>query len=413
MIQHEISQNLSGAKLAAYQKFESLGFPTTHHEDWRYTNLKKLLPSTLTSAKNEAVPTEVIEEIKKQFPKTDGLLFFNNGVFDPVHSHYPKELNLTQSTQVESETEEIKADALTYLNQALSPTTVTELHIPKNYKGSLLIIKYARGVATTAYGSILNLKLDEGAELVLGQYQTDHQESTGLSTGETSIVQEKNSKLTLIDLVHARSQEARLNRTNITLKRDAHLHSVTLLLSSQLTRADLNITLNETGAHAIVDALYTLKDQGHADIFSHIHHASPHTTSEQLVKGILAGEARGVFTGKVVVHKNAVQVNASQLNKNLLMTKKAHVNTRPQLEVYADDVKCAHGATIGQLNPDELFYLQSRGLDGIRAQQLICHAFVLDVIEKLELPLWRESLSLIVEREFEVQMNKLFLQEVL
>lgn len=412
MIPNEISQNLRGSKLQAFQNFEELGFPTTQHEDWRYTNLKKLLPTTLTAAHNDVVSIEVIEEIKKQFPQTDGLLFFNNGVFEPLHSQYSKELTITQDQPTPTEAKS-ERDSLDYLNHALSPDKTFAVTIPKNYKGSLLIIKYGRGSETTAYGSQLDLKISEGAELVLGLYQTDHQETTGLSTGKTTITQEKNSKLTLIDLIHAQSKEARLNRTNISLERDAHLHSVSLLLSSQLTRADLNITLKDTGAHAIVDALYTLKENGHADIFSHIHHASPHTTSEQLVKGILAGEARGVFTGKVVVHKNAVQVNASQLNKNLLMTKKAHVNTRPQLEVYADDVKCAHGATIGQLNPDELFYLQSRGLDAIRAQQLICHAFVLDIIEKLELPEWRASLSLIIEREFQTQMNELFLQEVL
>jgi Fe-S cluster assembly protein SufD len=133
-----------------------------------------------------------------------------------------------------------------------------------------------------------------------------------------------------------------------------------------------------------VNGLYALNKLEHSDIFSVIHHNAPHTNSDQLFKGILADESHGAFTGKIIIAKDAQLVNSNQLNKNLMLSRKAHISTRPQLLVAADDVKCAHGATIGQLSPDEEFYLESRGINKDKAKKMLCHGFAMDVLFLIE-----------------------------
>jgi Fe-S cluster assembly protein SufD len=145
-------------------------------------------------------------------------------------------------------------------------------------------------------------------------------------------------------------------------------------------RHNLCINLRETGAEASAHGLFALDKNDHVDIFSTIIHHAPHTTSNQLFKGILNGDSHGVFTGKIIVKKDAQQSHSSQLNKNLLLSKKAHIDTRPQLMVHADDVKCSHGATIGQLSKDEEFYLETRGISKERAKQILCHGFATEVL---------------------------------
>jgi Fe-S cluster assembly protein SufD len=127
-----------------------------------------------------------------------------------------------------------------------------------------------------------------------------------------------------------------------------------------------------------------LKKSEHSDVFSTITHFAPHTTSEQLFKGILNGESHGVFTGKIIIKKDAQKSASSQLNKNLLLSKIAHIDTRPQLLVHADDVKCSHGATVGQLSEEEEFYLESRGIPKEHAKRMLCQGFGMDVVLKIE-----------------------------
>jgi Fe-S cluster assembly protein SufD len=143
--------------------------------------------------------------------------------------------------------------------------------------------------------------------------------------------------------------------------------------------------LDAEGAECWVDGLYLVGSNQHADTHSLIDHRQPHCTSHQLYKGILDGKSRAVFNGKVFVHKGAQQTDARQTNRNLLLSNEARVDTKPQLEIFADDVKCAHGATVGQLEEEELFYLASRGLDPDIARNLLTYGFAEEVITKIKL----------------------------
>ena len=168
-------------------------------------------------------------------------------------------------------------------------------------------------------------------------------------------------------------------------------HGITL--GGSLVRNDLHVVLDGEGAECVLNGLYLADGDRHVDNHTEIEHAKPRTRSLELYKGILSGSARGVFNGKIIVHKDAQKTDARQTNKNLLLSDRAVANSKPQLEIYADDVKCSHGSTIGQLDGDALFYLRSRGLAPDDARSLLSYAFARDVVGRVKIPALRERLD--------------------
>jgi Fe-S cluster assembly protein SufD len=158
-------------------------------------------------------------------------------------------------------------------------------------------------------------------------------------------------------------------------ERDSRFASTAVTLGGAIDRHEVRVELLEEGAECDLKGLYVIGNDEHADNYTVVQHRVPHCNSRQLFKGILGGRARGAFTGRVVVNPKAQKTNATQANHNLLLSDDAVAETRPQLEIYADDVKCAHGATIGQLDADALYYLRSRGLGPLAARNLLVHAF--------------------------------------
>ena len=177
------------------------------------------------------------------------------------------------------------------------------------------------------------------------------------------------------------------------LARGCHLTAHSVSLSGALLRNNVHIVLDGEGAECVLNGLYIADGKQHVDNFTEIDHLKPRATSFELYKGILNGAAHGVFNGKIVVHKDAQKSNARQVNKNLLLSENAVVNTKPQLEIYADDVKCSHGSTIGQLDADALFYLRTRGLGAAQARSLLSFAFAGDVVGRIKVDSLRRQLD--------------------
>jgi Fe-S cluster assembly protein SufD len=175
--------------------------------------------------------------------------------------------------------------------------------------------------------------------------------------------------------------------------RDSAYEMTSINLGGLLARHDIEVTLDEEGSHCAVDGLYLIGADQHSDTHSLIDHRHPHGTSRQLYKGVLDGKSRAVFNGKVFVRHGAQQTDAQQTNKNLLLSEEAHVDTKPQLEIFADDVKCAHGAAVGQLSEDELFYLGSRGINPALARNLLTYGFAEEVIERIKVDSVRNDLN--------------------
>nr|MDQ3073318.1 SufD family Fe-S cluster assembly protein [Bacteroidota bacterium] len=174
---------------------------------------------------------------------------------------------------------------------------------------------------------------------------------------------------------------------------------VTVTLSGSIVRNNVGFLLNGRHAEAHLHGLYLPKESSHIDNQTFVDHAVPQCYSNELYKGIMRDKATGVFNGKILVRQDAQKTNAYQSNKNILLSKEAHINTKPQLEIFADDVKCSHGATIGQLDEDAVFYLRARGLDEHAASVLLTHAFALEVLEHIPSEPLRTYLDLLVEAE--------------
>jgi Fe-S cluster assembly protein SufD len=166
-----------------------------------------------------------------------------------------------------------------------------------------------------------------------------------------------------------------------------------LALGGALVRHDINVTLDGEGGENTLNGLFMATDQQHLDNHTRIDHAKPHCTSRELYKGILDGKGRGVFNGKIVVHKDAQHTDAMQTNKNLLLSPDASIDTKPQLEIFNNDVKCSHGSTIGRLDENSLFYLRTRGLGEADARSLLTYAFASEMVNRLALQPLRTMLN--------------------
>ncbi|MCD8497939.1 MAG: Fe-S cluster assembly protein SufD [Alphaproteobacteria bacterium] len=237
------------------------------------------------------------------------------------------------------------------------------------------------GLRNGIHTSTLKVTLEEGASLILIER----------CTGEGAYWMNAAAEFDLKDnarFVHIRIQEDSSEAVNttmaeISLGRDAHYDSFTLNLGGKLTRHEIHAVLNGPGSEIHLNGLNLLKGKQHGDTTILIEHKAPHCQSNQFYRSILDDEARGVFQGKVYVHQQAQKTDGYQLSNALLLSPKAEMDTKPELEIYADDVKCSHGATTGQLDDDPLFYLRSRGLTEKEARLLLIQAFVDEVVDKI------------------------------
>ncbi|RMG51656.1 MAG: Fe-S cluster assembly protein SufD [Acidobacteria bacterium] len=201
----------------------------------------------------------------------------------------------------------------------------------------------------------------------------------------TEVVVKENARVDHYRLVRESLHTFHIARQQTHEGRDARYLSYSLTLGGALIRNDIDVVLDGEGSECTLNGFYLVRDRQHVDHHTRIDHATPHSNSREFYKGILDERGRGVFNGRIVVHPGAQKINAHQENKNLLLSKEALVNTNPQLEIYADDVKCSHGATIGQLDADALFYLRTRGIDLEAARQILIYAFASDIINRIEM----------------------------
>lgn len=358
----------------AREVFKAWGIPTKKNENYKYTNLDKAFPDEL----NLATADQVQEHTLLETPG-DYILVFDNGEFEKNFSVLPEGVTLEK---VESELQ--ATDPLEALNIIMAPNQY-RLKVAKNTVTPLItILQRLDSESGQLILTSLEIVVETGAQAQFFEVFHSQKEVENTSLTNTSFILKPNARVHHTKALLTKSAHTHVGKVNATVQRDAHFNSLTFSVDGKLNRNNVEVSINEQGAHATVNGLYTGKEKQHQDNFTTIHHNAAHTTSDQIFKGILDDEAHGVFTGKVIIHRDAQQVDSSQLNKNLLLSKKANVDTRPQIEVYADDVKCGHGATVGQINQEEVFYLECRGIPKDKAQKILCHAFAFEAVESCE-----------------------------
>lgn len=382
---------------AAESRVERLGLPTTKQEDWKYLDLSALAERSFQPA--PAVEVDIRERILPE--ARGGRLVFVNGHPDPHHSCVSglpagvRLMSLAQASEAASALGTVldaeSMDAFAALNTARF-TDGAFIFVPQGVKveAPLHLLFHTQETA----GPVLALPrilivLERGAELELIEEHTG--EGTYLSAPVVEVKLGENAQLRH-ERVQRQSEEAfHIGSLSADLARDARYLSRTISFGGRISRETPYAKL-ATGTELALDGLALLDGQQVADTHSTILHASPHAQSRQVHKAIVDGHARAIFNGRILVAPFAAGTDAQQQSRNLLLSEHARVDTKPQLEIENDDVKCAHGAAIGQLDADELFYLQSRGMDLPAAKNLLTYGFASDLIGRIPVASLRRSL---------------------
>jgi Fe-S cluster assembly protein SufD len=387
----------------AMERFEGIGFPTTDVEDWKYTNVGAIAKSAFTpvapGARAELSADEVAAFLA---PEASSRLVFVNGVY---RAEFSATENLPAGAVVTEFGEAFAGEHESVLRSYLARPSDPEIdgfnalnaaflrggalvYLPTGAQVAepvqLLFLSAPTPQPAAVFPRVLVVAERESAATIIESYA-----STGEAASFTNAVVEvyvgENARLTHYKVQREGERAFHIATTNAELERNGVYDLTTITLGAQLSRHGIGVKLAREGAECWVDGLYLVGTGQHADTHSLIDHSSPHCTSHQLYKGILDGKSRAVFNGKVFVHRDAQQTDAHQSNKNLLLSNEARVDTKPQLEIYADDVKCAHGATVGQLEEEELFYLVSRGLHVDLARNLLTYGFAEELVEKIKI----------------------------
>lgn len=394
-------------RAAAIARFRSLGIPTLKSEDWRYTNIQRFLKGPFELAVPEA-HVEEAQLAKAAIPAFDAYrIVLVNGHFKPALSQLPAVKGITICPLSEAAG-----------NAAFAKYFDKHIHLEKHPFAALNTALFADGLFLEAAAKTI---LDKPLHIV-HVYSTDtpvfiqprhlwvvhpqaevqvvesalhlQDEAMVFVNGVTEVVVEENAELSHYDIQQYAKNSRHIYHTVADQQTYSRYHNYSFSLPhAELIRNNLSIALNGSYTETDMHGLYLATDHQHVDNHTFVDHRMPNCNSNELYKGVLMDNANGVFTGKIHVHVDAQKTNAFQQNNNLLLSTKADINSQPQLEIYADDVKCSHGFTVGQFNPESLFYLRSRGIGEEAARTLLVNAFAYDITNEVKIPAIQQYVS--------------------
>jgi Fe-S cluster assembly protein SufD len=395
--------------------FASLGFPTTRLEEWRYTNVGPIAATDFRLAEREhpPIPRTVVEEIA--FPVFACSLFvFANGHFRPELSSspiLPGELRVESLAQLRSEDPEAlephlgrytdqKSHSFAALNTALlDDGAVVTIPRGARLENPVHLVFISNGETPTLSQPRVLVVAEEHSRAVVIQDHVSVGDGVRFTNSVSEVVTHAEADLDLVILQRESDRTHHVSNLSSRQQRNSRFRAHTVTLDGSLVRNDLGALLAEEGAECVLNGVFLGRGSQLIDNHTVVDHAVPHGTSRELYKGILCGKSKGVFRGRVIVRPDAQKTDAEQSNPNLLVADGAEINTKPQLEIYADDVKCSHGSAIGRLDADALFYLRSRGIDEERARLVLTRGFAVEVLEQLPAPALRDAtLALLEER---------------
>lgn len=397
----------------AIKKFSALNFPSVKDEEWKYTNINPLLSKTFKPA--DSIPEVDPQFINKYlFDKKEFItLVFVNGYFSKEFSDVdslPKGLILeTISEAIKkhpelvlnyfSKTASAEENIFTALNTAFADHG-TFVFVEENaiIEKPIQIIYVTK--ADDIFVSPRNLFLvSKNAQIKIIETYAGFGNKTYFTNQVTEFIVNDNAVVE-----HVRIQDEQLNAFHISnlsvdLEKSSNFSSYNINFGGSFVRNNVNVKFNGGFAECRLNGLYVTEGSQFVDNHTSIDHAKPNCLSNELYKGILNDTSRGVFNGKVFVKQDAQKTNAYQQNKNILLSNDAIVNTKPQLEIFADDVKCSHGATVGQLDKDQLFYLKARGIQENEAKAILIYAFASDVVHSISMLQVRDHLEALLAKK--------------
>ena len=390
-LEHFSEENpaLRDLRLKAFNKFKEIGFPNKKWEEWQFTDFSLIKNSNFRLSWNSELST-----IPKNIPgriQNTYLILIVNGHYQPRLSHLPNEVSVEEGIKYFKSNPEVYS-----IDNSSNPflslnTSMMNSALPIYIKNNIIIEKPLQVIhLTTDLSDKLmnhprfNFHIGENSEATIIEHYIGSTSTSYFTNTVSKINLEKNARLNHIRLQEEDRASNHIADTSYTLDRESQLEATSISSGSKLFRHNIKLSLNNEGASARINGLsLTMKNQHH-DQHIVVDHASDSGQSHQLFKYILSDRSSGVFNGKVIVREKTKQTNADQSNKNLLLSPNALMNSNPQLEIYADDVKCSHGSTTGQIDSEALFYLRSRGISKQKAMELIVSGFAKDIIDHIK-----------------------------
>ena len=392
----------------AILNFEKLGFPTVKHEEWKYSNVSQLVKQTFDfNAKTDFNQTDVAT---LDIPNLEGnVLYFVNGIYNPELSVIVsaadtlKIANFEEAAKEQPELLEAyfakyanhQNEAFTALNTAFAHSGVV-IQVPDNkIVEEPVIIRFITDARTANVASQPRnlIVVGKNAEVKIAESYRTLGEYAGFINTVTEIVLGENANVQHYKVQNETQKSYHIGTTQVSQANKSHFYSVTVTINGGFVRNNLNIVLDGQYCEAFMYGLYFPNGKQHVDNHTLVDHAQPNSYSNELYKGILKDQSTGVFNGKIFVRPDAQKTNAYQSCRNVVLSDEASMNTKPQLEIYADDVKCSHGTTTGKLNDEAIFYMRSRGIPLAQAQTLLMYAFCEDVISQIKIEAIRDYLS--------------------
>jgi Fe-S cluster assembly protein SufD len=411
----QLHPSLLTQRTEAFANFQKLGLPTNRTEEYKYIPITRALDKnfTFSSTSVSSVKTDV-----KQFllpPVEANVIVFINGVFSREHSKVvspSSELLLLPIEEALSQKKglvvkhlakyaDASTDAFTALNTA-SWLSGLYIEVPDNtiVEKPIIIYHIHDTSSQEVFTATRNLFLvGKSSEVTLLEKYDTTGNNNGFSSTVTEGVVAENSGLNLYQIQNDAGNRYQHNVTQINQEKSSRVNTFTFTLNGKVVRNNLQLTLDGEGIESHMYGLYLLGNETVADNHTVVDHKKANSFSNEIYKGILEDSAKGIFNGKIYVRPQAQKTNAFQANRNILLTDKASVNTKPQLEIWADDVKCSHGCTTGQLDEEALFYFQSRGINKDTARAMMLYAFAAELLDSMKQPVFKEYIdTLISER---------------
>ena len=423
MIKQHSCDVLNKVRDKAFEDFKRQGFPTKKMERYKYTDISKLFaPDYGLNLQRLKMPINPYEEFKCDVPDLNTSLYFV--VNDQFYTDQLPKPQLNDGIVVDSFLNALKThseiitkhyakladtakDALTAFNTMLAQDGLS-VYVPKDVKAdrTIQVINILRSDVNLMLNRRILIVLEDGAELSMLFCDDSADDRKFLATQVIEAYVGNNAKLELNCLEETHLKNVRISNVYIDQQKNSRVSHNIITLHNGVTRNKLDLTFSGEGSECFLNGCVVADKHQHVDNNTVINHSVGNCTSNQLYKYVLDDHAVGAFAGLVYVAKDAQKTLSHEVNQNLCASSTAHMYTQPMLEIYADDVQCNHGSTVGQLNNAALFYMQQRGIDKREAKLLLEFAFVNEVIDKMELVPLRDRLHHLVEKRFRGELDK-------
>lgn len=411
-IQRRLQTVSDSVRNSALESFQQLGLPGNRHEEYKYTPLARELEKNFTF--QEVAAPSLLKDVEEYFiPKVEAnVLVFLNGAYAPEHSviHSPSEqitigslekaLSEKNTVAVEHFNQHVssKSDAFVAWNTADWKAGLF-IHIPDKAVVDKPLIIYYINDASSGEVIAANRNLivaGKSSQVTIVEKFNSSGPGNHFTSLVTEVVVDENARVDFYSILNDKGNRYQFTQTEIYQKKSSRVNTYTFHLQGRLLRTNLHLIIDGEGIESHMYGLYLLKGNTLADNHTVVDHKKPHSFTNELYKGIMDENSRGVFNGKIFVRPQAQKTNAFQANRNILLSDKATVNTKPQLEIWADDVKCSHGCTTGQLDEEALFYLRARGIHKDTARAMMLSAFAGEVIEKIGNPGIKNYIEMVI-----------------